>query len=85
MICIQLLLISTNINSFLIYDGPIKLDEVEVVIYEDAERGIRKTRIDYLLPNFIKVISEEKERVSGRKQHWAEGVVVRLKMEHHLD
>lgn len=61
----------------IVYDGSIKLDEVEVVIYEDASKCIRKTRTDLLLPNFIKIISEEKERVSGRKQHWAEGVVVR--------
>jgi RNA ligase (TIGR02306 family) len=61
----------------IIYDGVITLDEKEVVLYEDVEKGIRKTKIDFILPNFIKVITEEKERVSGRKLHWAEGVVIR--------
>ena len=61
----------------IVYDGNLELEEKEVVIYEDHEKGILKTKIDYILPNFIKVIAEEKERVSGRKQHWAEGVVIR--------
>ena len=61
----------------IVFDGVINLDKKEVVIYSDPERGIHKTRIDYLLPKFIQELAEVKERVSGKELHWSEGVVLR--------
>jgi RNA ligase (TIGR02306 family) len=60
----------------IVYDGPIKLDEVEVVIYEDASKGIRKTRTDLLLSTEVVALCKGKETVSGREQHIREGVVI---------
>lgn len=66
-----------NLWTPVVYDGPIVLDKKEVVIYSDPERGIHKTKIDYLLPKWIQTTSESKERVSGKELHWAEGLVIR--------
>ena len=60
----------------IIFDGPIKLDEVEVVIYEDVSKGIRKTRIDFLLSDEVIARCKGKETVSGREQHIREGIVI---------
>jgi len=60
----------------IVYDGPIKLDEVEVVIYEDASKGIRKTRTDLLLSAEVVALCKGRETVSGREQHIREGVVI---------
>ena len=60
-----------------IFDGTLTLDKKEIVIYSDPEKGIHKTKLDYLLPKWIQNISETKERVSGSEIHWAEGLVIR--------
>jgi RNA ligase (TIGR02306 family) len=61
----------------LIYDGVITLDEKEVVLYEDVEKGIRKTKIDYILPEYIVQLCKGMETVSGKQLHIREGVVIR--------
>lgn len=61
----------------IVYDGELILDKREVVIYSDPERGINKTKINYLLPEWVQKISETKERVSGKELHIEEGVVIR--------
>ncbi len=60
-----------------IFDGPINLDRKEVVIYSDPEKGIHKTRIDFLLPKNILDLREGREMVSGTGSHIREGVVLR--------
>jgi len=60
-----------------LYDGPLKLDKKEVVIFSDTSRNIHKTRIDHLLPNWVQKLSETKERVSGQELHIEEGLVIR--------
>lgn len=60
-----------------VYDGVLNLDKKEVVIYSDPERGIHKTRIDYLLPKNIVDLCKGNELVSGREIHIREGVVLR--------
>lgn len=59
-----------------IYDGPLNLISKEVVVYEDVERGIRKTRTDYILPKEIVDLSKGNEMVSGQELHIREGVVL---------
>ena len=61
----------------IVYDGPIDLGKTEVVLYENPELGIKKTKTDYYLPKFINQLAEVKERVSGKELHIEEGVVVR--------
>lgn len=61
----------------IVYDGVLNLDKKEVVIYSDTERGIHKTRIDYLLPKSIVDLCKGNELVSGREVHIREGVVLR--------
>ena len=61
----------------IVYDGTINLEEKEVVIYEDVEKGIRKTKIDYMLPKQIVDLCKGNELVSGRELHIREGVVIR--------
>jgi RNA ligase (TIGR02306 family) len=61
----------------IIYDGVITLDEKEVVLYEDAEKGIRKTKIDFILPEYIVKMCKGMETVSGKQLHIREGVVIR--------
>jgi RNA ligase (TIGR02306 family) len=60
-----------------VFDGVINLDKKEVVIYSDPERGIHKTRIDYLLPKSIVDLCKGMELVSGKETHIREGVVLR--------
>jgi len=60
-----------------IFDGTLNLDKKEVVIYSDPERGIHKTRIDYLLPKSIVDLCKGNELVSGSQSHIREGVVLR--------
>lgn len=60
-----------------VYDGTISLEEKEVVIYEDVEKGIRKTKIDYILPKEMVDLCKGKELVSGKELHIREGVVLR--------
>ena len=60
-----------------IYDGTLQLEEKEVVIFEDVERGIRKTRTDYILPKEVVDLCKGKELVSGKELHIREGVVLR--------
>ncbi len=60
-----------------VYDGPINLDKKEIVIYSDPEKGIHKTKIDYILPKSIVDICKGNELVSGRGVHIREGVVLR--------
>jgi len=59
-----------------VYDGLLKLDSKEVVIYEDVQNGIRKTRTDYILPKEVIDLSKGKELVSGKEVHIREGVVL---------
>lgn len=61
----------------IVYDGELNLIEKEVVVYEDVELGIRKTRIDNILPKEIIDLSKGKELVSGRGVHIREGIVIR--------
>ena len=60
-----------------VYDGTLHLVEKEVVIFEDVERGIRKSRIDNILPKDIVDLCKGNELVSGREIHIREGVVLR--------
>jgi len=60
-----------------LYDGVLVLDKKEIVIFSDVSKNINKTRIDYLLPNWIQKLSEGKERVSGKELHIEEGLVIR--------
>ena len=60
-----------------IYDGILNLDSKEIVLYENQELGIRKTKLEYSLPKWIQTMSESKERISGKELHWAEGLVIR--------
>ena len=60
-----------------VYDGTLNLDKKEVIIYSDSERGIHKTRIDYLLPKSIVDMCKGNELVSGKQLHIREGVVLR--------
>jgi RNA ligase (TIGR02306 family) len=61
----------------IVFDGNLKLDKKEVLIYSDPEKGIHKTKIDYLLPSWIQEKAETKERVSGSELHIEEGLVIR--------
>lgn len=61
----------------IVFDGELKLDEKEIVVYSDPEKGIHKTKIDYMLPKWIYNLAETKERVSGIEIHWSEGLVIR--------
>jgi RNA ligase (TIGR02306 family) len=60
-----------------VFDGHLFLDKKEVIIYSDPEKGIHKTKIDFLLPKFIQELAEVKERISGKELHWEEGIVIR--------
>lgn len=60
-----------------IYDGTLNLEEKEVLIYEDRERGIRKVRIDNILPKDVVNLCKGKELVSGNSVHIREGMVIR--------
>jgi RNA ligase (TIGR02306 family) len=60
-----------------IYDGYLNLLEKEVTIYENIESGIRKTKIDYILPKEIIDLCKGKELVSGKELHIREGIVLR--------
>ena len=60
-----------------VFDGNISLEEKEIVIYSDPERGIHKTRTDYLLPKDIVDMCKGNELVSGNEVHIREGVVLR--------
>ena len=60
-----------------VFDGNINLEEKEIVIYSDPERGIHKTRTDYLLPKDIVDMCKGNELVSGNEIHIREGVVLR--------
>lgn len=61
----------------IVFDGELKLDEKEIVVYSDPEKGIHKTKIDYMIPKWIYNLAETKERVSGIEIHWSEGLVIR--------
>jgi hypothetical protein len=61
----------------IIYDGTLNLEEKEVLIYEDKEKGIRKVRIDNVLPKDIVDLCKGKELVSGKGIHIREGFVIR--------
>ena len=60
-----------------VYDGTLNLDKKEVIIYSDSERGIHKTKIDYLLPKSIVDMCKGNELVSGKQLHIREGVILR--------
>ena len=68
-----------------VYDGTLQLIEKEVVIFDGVEsvdgnlqtRGIRKSRIDNILPKDIVDLCKGKELVSGQELHIREGVVLR--------
>jgi len=60
-----------------VFDGLLELIKKEVVIYSDPEKGIHKTKFDYLLPKFFQQLAEVKERISGKELHWEEGLVIR--------
>jgi RNA ligase (TIGR02306 family) len=61
----------------IVYDGVINLIQKEVVIFEDIELGIRKTRTDNILPQDIVDLCKGNELVSGKELHIREGVVLR--------
>ena len=61
----------------IVFDGCINLDKKEIVLYSDPEKGIHKTRIDYLLPKDIVDMCKGMEMVSGKSLHIREGVVLR--------
>jgi len=61
----------------IVFDGQLTLDKKEVVIYSDPERGIHKTKNDYLLPKSIVDLCKGNELVSGQGVHIREGVVLR--------
>lgn len=66
-----------NIWVPVVFDGNINLDKKEIVIFSDPERGIHKTKIDYVLPSSIVDLCKGKELVSGNELHIREGVVIR--------
>lgn len=61
----------------IVFDGNLTLDKKEVVIYSDPEKGIHKTKLDFLLPKSIVDLCKGKELVSGKECHIREGVVLR--------
>ena len=61
----------------IVFDGTLTLDKKEVVIYSDVEKGIHKTKLDYLLPKSIVDLCKGNELVSGNEVHIREGVVLR--------
>ena len=61
----------------IVFDGTLTLDKKEVVIYSDVEKGIHKTKLDYLLPKSIIDLCKGNELVSGKEAHIREGVVLR--------
>lgn len=72
--------VPTELNQIwvpIVYDGNINLIEKEVVLFEDVDKNIRKTRIDYILPKEITELCKGMELVSGREHHIREGVVLR--------
>jgi len=66
-----------NIWVPVVFDGNINLDKKEIVIFSDPERGIHKTKIDFILPTNIVEMCKGKELVSGNELHIREGVVIR--------
>ena len=60
-----------------IFDGPVKLEEKEIVIYSNPELGIHKTKTEYVLSLEMKNLCRGKETVSGESLHIREGVVLR--------
>lgn len=61
----------------IVFDGQLTLDKKEVVIYSDPEKGIHKTKLDYLLPKSIVDLCKGNELVSGKEVHIREGAVLR--------
>lgn len=61
----------------ILFDGDIKLEEEEIVLYENKEEGIRKTKTNYSLPKEIIKLCKGKELVSGNSIHIREGFVLR--------
>lgn len=61
----------------IVYDGQLPLNEIEVVLYEDVERGIRKTKIDKMLTPELVNLCRGNELISGKELHIREGVVLR--------
>lgn len=61
----------------IIYDGTLHLDTKETVLYENKEEGIRKTKVDYILPKDIINFRKGNELVSGKSVHIREGFVIR--------
>lgn len=60
-----------------IFDGEIQLEEKEIVIYSDPEKGIHKTKTTFNLPKDIVDLCKGMEQVSGKQLHIREGVVLR--------
>lgn len=60
-----------------LFDDNITMDKKEVVLYSDPEKGIHKTKIEYLLPKSIIDLCKGNELVSGKELHIREGVVIR--------
>jgi hypothetical protein len=61
----------------IIYDGVLNLESKEVVLYEDESKGIRKTKVDFILTKEVVDLCKGKELVSGKELHIREGVVLR--------
>lgn len=61
----------------IIFDGVLNLDKKEIVIYSNPDKGIHKTKIEYMLPNNIIELCKGMETVSGKSSHIREGIVVR--------
>lgn len=61
----------------IVFDGPIKLNTTEVVIFSDPTRGIHKVKFDKTLPKEVVDLCKGLELVSGKSVHIREGVVLR--------
>jgi hypothetical protein len=61
----------------IVFDGNIVLDKKEIILFSDPERGIHKTRIDFILPKDIVDMCKGNELVSGKSLHIREGIVLR--------
>jgi RNA ligase (TIGR02306 family) len=66
-----------NIWVPILYDGELNLIEKTIILYEDKDKDILKTKINYLLPKEIVDLCKGNELVSGKELHIREGVVLR--------
>lgn len=60
-----------------LYRGPLEMDEKEMVLYENPEQGIRKTKSVYSLGKKMDNLRKGLETLSGKGLHPREGCVFR--------